>query len=483
MRMSNKDFLNQAYDPESFRREGHQLIDQIADHLKASLSGELDKVLPWVDPEALLAQWDHDLEKPAGIDSADFFDTVLSQSFNKHLPRDMGHQVTSTAPLGVLGELLSAYLNSGSGVYEVGTVATVFERRITELVALRAGYGPEAGGILTSGGTLGNLTALLAARQANAGEDVWSNGGGPYAVMVSAEAHYSIDRVIRIMGWGNEGIVSVPTDSHFRLDAAALESCYQDAVAAGKKVIAVVGNAGATATGAFDPLDEIADFCAEKGLWFHVDGAHGGAVIFSDRHRHLLKGLDRADSFIFDFHKLLLTPALVTAVMFRKRGHAYETFAQKAQYLWQDESQREWYNLAKRTFECTKPTLSIKVYTLLQAYGTGLFEAAVDRSFALAQEMARLLREAPDFELLIEPTANILCYRFVPAGFAGDLNALNRQIRQQLIEEGEYFIVQTRIGEQVYLRSAIMNPMTTAEDFNGLMEKVRAFYTTYAMVH
>jgi L-2,4-diaminobutyrate decarboxylase len=468
--------LQQAYAAETFRREGHSLIDQIADHLKASQAGEWDKVLPWKDPEILLNEWDQDLEHPGDMSLAAFFDAVLRQSFNKHVSRDMGHQVTSTAPLAVLAELLSAYINSGSGVYEVGTVSTVFERRITELIARRAGYGPESGGVLTSGGTLGNLTALLAARQAKAGKDVWTQGGGSFAVMVSAEAHYSIDRVIRIMGWGSEGIISVPVDADFRLDPRALESCYREAVAAGKKVIAVVGNAGSTATGAFDPLDEIADFCAANDLWFHVDGAHGGAVIFSERHRALLKGLERVDSFIFDFHKLLLTPALVTAVMFRNGAHAYETFAQKAQYLWQDESQREWYNLAKRTFECTKPILSLKVYTLLQAYGTQLFEEAVDQGFALAREMAILLREAPDFELLTPPVANILCYRFVPAGYTGDLNALNLAIRRQLIEEGEYFIVQTTVQGVVYLRSAIMNPLSSRSDFTGLMGKIRAMH-------
>ncbi len=470
------DILKQAYDPESFRREGHRLVDQIADHLRASLSGEWEKVLPWADPESLLAAWDTDLELPGDLSSEAFFDAVLRHSFNKHLPRDMGHQVTSTAPLAVLADFLSAYINSGSGVYEVGTISTVFERRIVELVARCAGYDAAASGFLTSGGTLGNLTALLAARQARAGSDVWESGGGPFAVMVSAEAHYSIDRVIRIMGWGSEGLIPVPVDGDFRMDVAAMAAAWEAAVGEGKRVIAVVGNAGATATGAFDPLEEIADFCAEKGLWFHVDGAHGGAVIFSDRHKHLLKGLERADSFIFDFHKLLLTPALVTAVMFRAGDHSYETFAQKAQYLWQDESQREWYNLAKRTFECTKPILSLKVYTLLQAYGTQLFEAAVDQAFAQAQEMAVLLRDAADFELLTEPAANILCYRFTPPGYTGDLSALNAQLRRKLIEDGSYFIVQTTIRGEVYLRSALMHPLAGAADFAGLLDKIRALY-------
>lgn len=468
------DTLGKAFDVAEFRETGHQLVDQIADHLANSIPAREGKVLPWEEPETLLSAWSRDLQEPGPAPMSDFFGNLLSTSMNGHHPHYLGHQVTPPAPMAVLAEFLGAYINNGSGIFEVGSHTTVFERQITDLVCQLAGFGPESGGFLTSGGSLGNLTALLAARQAKGGGDIWDQGTtDSYAVLVSEEAHYSIDRMVRILGWGSEGLVKVPTDADYRLDSGQLDQALAEAHARGRKVIAVVGNAGSTATGSFDPLDEIADFCKANDLWFHVDGAHGGSVIFSKQHRHLLKGLDRADSFILDFHKMLLVPALATALVFRQADHSYSTFAQRAQYLWQDQSEQEWYNLAKRTFECTKPILSLKVYSLLQAYGTRLFEEAIDNSFAQAKQMARMLEGAADFELLAEPSANILCYRYVPVGYEGDLNELNSRIRQSLMKAGDFYIVQTLIGEEVYLRSAIMNPFSNESDFERLLTAIR----------
>lgn len=468
------DTLGKAYDAAEFRTLGHQLVDQIADHLTNSLEGREGKVLSWQDPESLLKAWNRDLSLPADAGMGDFFGDLLATSMNGHHPHYLGHQVTPPAPIAVLAAFLGAYINNGSGIFEVGSHTTVFERQITDLVCQLAGFGADSGGFLTSGGSLGNLTALLAARQANNGSDIWEEGSeASFAVLVSEEAHYSIDRMVRILGWGSEGLIKVPTDADYRLDSSQLDQALAEAHARGRKVIAVVGNAGSTATGSFDPLNEIADFCEANDLWFHVDGAHGGSVIFSKKHRHLLEGLDRADSFILDFHKMLLVPALATALVFKRADHSYSTFAQRAQYLWADQSEQEWYNLAKRTFECTKPILSLKVYSLLQAYGTRLFEEAIDNSFAQAKQMARMLAEAEDFELLAEPTANILCYRYVPVGYKDNLNELNSRIRKNLIKAGDFYIVQTLIGEDVYLRSAIMNPFSNESDFAGLLAAIR----------
>lgn len=470
------DIIQNAYDAAHFRKQGHKLIDLIADHLAGTTSGQPGKVLPWADPEVLLDQWNTESPEYGQNDLAPFFAEVLRQSLNGHHSKDIGHQVTPTAPTAVLGELLGAYINNGSGVYEVSTVTTVLERKIIQRVTKAAGFGAGADGFLTSGGSLGNLTALLAARQAMTDYDAWgeSSFNKPrLAFMVSEEAHYSVDRMVRIMGWGSGGLIKVPVDDQFRLRADALKSSYDEAWAAGKQVIGVIGNAGSTATGSFDPLNEIADFCEANSLWFHVDGAHGGALIFSEKHRHVLKGLSRADSFLFDFHKMLLTPALATALIFRKGDHSYNTFSQQASYLWQDQHQQEWFNLAKRTFECTKPILSLKIYSLLHQFGTRLFSETIDTLLKVAKEAAALIQAQPDFELLVFPENNILCYRYVPETGSHDHNQLNSQIRKTMIENGEYYLVQTSVEGKVYLRSAIMNPLTSIRDFEQLLPAIR----------
>ena len=150
---------------------------------------------------------------------------------------------------------------------------------------------------MTSGGTLGNLTALLCARQVKIEEDVWEEGygGQQYGFMVSSEAHYSVGREIKVMGMGNHGIVKVPVDSRFRMRSDKLEECYQDAQKKGIQIIGVVASSCSTSTGSYDPIDAIADFCESRSLWLHVDGAHGGCVLFSEKHKGLLNGIERAE--------------------------------------------------------------------------------------------------------------------------------------------------------------------------------------------
>ena len=181
--------------------------------------------------------------------------------------------------------------------------------------------------------------------------------------------------------------------------------------------------------------------------------------------------MHRADSIVIDFHKMLLTPALTTALFFKNGSDAYKTFAQRAQYLWDAPQVDEWYNSGKRTFECTKLMMPIKVYILLKAHGTGIFGENIDRLYDQATIFAQLIEQHPNFELAHTPESNIVNYRYVPT-VATDLNALNSKIRQALIDSGKFYIVQTVIKEQRYLRSAIMNPLTTKADLIALLEEI-----------
>lgn len=358
------------------------------------------------------------------------------------------------------------------GVYEMGSPAVAMERAVIKKMALQFGFDETADGFLTSGGTLGNLTALLALRQIKAGYDAWNEGNADVnlGILVSEEAHYSISRAVKILGWGEAGMIKVPVDDRFRMDVSRLDACYDEAVRKGIRVIGVIGNAGSTGTGSYDPLQAIADFCAEKDLWFHVDAAHGGAAVFSENQRSALDGIQRADSLIIDFHKMLFCPALVTAVIFKRGEDSYQTFAQKASYLWEQED-AEWFNLGKRTFECTKSMMSLKAYFLLKEYGEDFFGKVVDRLFKSAQTLAGMIRKRDTFELLTEPMANIVCFRHLPKDNR-EPDEHNARIRRHLLEDGRYYIVQNRIRERLYLRSAIMNPFTTPHHFSDLLDEI-----------
>lgn len=464
------DILEKAYDPSDFRKMGHQVIDLLADHLEKVQTDREHPVLPFRNPEEELSYWKQDFSSDSG--TLDVFKSILDHSVQVHHPRYIGHQVAVPALISTLAGLMSDLLNNGTGVYEMGMAANAIEKIVTDFVAQRIGYTAKTSGFLTSGGTLANLTALLAARKAKAPSGVWEQGHQEkLAVMVSEEAHYCIDRAARILGLGSEGIIKVPVDIDFKIDTSVLDTYLNKAKSDGFHVIALIGCACSTATGSYDDLEALADFAELNSLWFHIDGAHGGGVVFSKKYQHLTNGISRADSVVIDFHKMLMTPALNTALIFKKEENAYQTFAQKAQYLWDSQHTREWHNSGKRTFECTKLMMSIKVYTILKTYGEEIFEKNIDKLYDLGSVFAKMVRERPSFELALEPEANIVNFRYFKTDYE-DLNTLNNAIRQWLVKSGKFYIVQTTIGEHRYLRTTIMNPLTQEDDLKALLDEI-----------
>ena len=462
-----------AYSPETFRRQAHALVDLLADHLARAEAGT-DPVLPYTEPDEQLAYWQADFQKPVNTDPLPLLTDILQRSIHLHHPQFMGHQVAVPLPLAALTGLLTGMLNQGMAVYEMGMTANALERIVTQWLAGRLSLGPDAGGLLTSGGTLANLTALLTARAVVAGTDVWEAGTtNRLAIIVSEEAHYCVDRAARIMGLGTDGIIKIPTNDRFQLRTELLDDHLKRAKDAGLTVFAVVGSACSTSTGSYDDLTAIADFCEKHGLWFHADGAHGGVAALSDMYRPLVRGIERADSVIIDFHKLMMIPALVTAVLYKRDADSYRTFQQKADYLWADSHTNDWFNSGKRAFECTKLMMSAKVYTVLRTYGEGIFAENVDTLYGLTRRFAEQVRNRPGLELATEPESNIVCFRYVGDETDADkLDALNTRIRRKMLEDGRFYIVQTTLRGRVWLRVSLMNPLTTDAHLGALLDAV-----------
>lgn len=460
--------LDQIYDPEQFRAQGHQLIDTLAAHLIDAQKGA-GKTIAYQDPEKEKTFWE---QYPKDTEFHDLVKDIMQRSIHVHHPKYMGHQVAPANPTNALTALISGLFNNGSAVYEMGMSNTALEFIVTQRLCLQLGYDKNARGYLTSGGTLANLTALLAARSVKVSSGVWKNGHDkPLAIMVSEEAHYCVDRAARIMGLGDKGIIKVPATDQYVMDVTAMEAAYQEALAAGLEVFAIVGSAPSTATGMIDPLDQIGVFANKHGLWFHVDGAHGGAAIYSKKYSSDLKGIDSADSVAIDGHKMMMMPSLTTALLFKDGTHSYKTFSQKADYLLSHSEDEDWYNMAKRTFECTKNMMSIHWYTLFHQYGSAGFDAFVTHLYDMGKVFAAKLVEHPNFELALAPQTNIVCFRYVAPGLdLAALNSLNEDLRTALVQQGDFYIVQTKLRGTHYLRVTIMNPKTTQEHITELLK-------------
>lgn len=468
--------IKQAYDPDAFRECAHQMVDGLADYLQRFSGPEKCTVLPALSPDEMAQRWSTAIGDQPTRDFPELLAEVIEDSHHLHSPHYVGHQVSVPLPLSAIADFAASLLNNASAVYDMGPVNIIHEKRILEWMIGLLGYGVEADGVFTSGGTLGNLTALLAARQVKTDADIWSRGAGKepsLALMVSEQCHYSVKRAAGVMGLGTDNVVEVPAGTDFKMDTAALKRCLRDAVDSGKSVFAVAANACSTATGTYDDLNAVADFCGENDLWFHVDGAHGASALLSEKYKPLLAGVHRADSIVWDAHKMLLVPALITAVIFKSGADSYRSFSQKASYLFEKQAEEEWYNPAHRTMECTKTMMGLKLYAPLMVYGSAFFGRYVDQMYDLCRGFAALVNESPDFELAVEPEANIICFRYLGTSGEGCLDALQERIRARLLESEDFYLVQTSLNERTYLRCTLMNPLTEIKHLKTLLDTIR----------
>jgi L-2,4-diaminobutyrate decarboxylase len=462
--------LQQAYSPNDFRTQAHALVDELANYLEDLNNNKIENAIAYQSPNECLAYWQNNLQQGVVANPLSFFKTIIKKNTLLHHRRYMGHQVGVVAPLTATASMVSALLNNGMGVYEMGMAANAIEKIITDILAKKIGWASNYNGLLTSGGTLANLTAMLAARAKYT--KVWDEGHSKkLAVMVSAEAHYCIDRAARIMGLGNDGIIKIPVNENFQMRTDLLQAALEKATTDGFIILAIVGSCCSTSTGSFDDLEAIGTFAKQHNIWFHADGAHGGASVFSEKYKPLLKGVELADSIIIDWHKMLMVPALATSLIFKDENDAYQTFHQKAQYLWSNPDERDWQNSGKRTFECTKYMMCVKIYALIKTYGEQIFTDYVDYLFNLGKTFATIISEHKNFELAVSPQCNIVCFRY-RSKKNDESNQLNSFIRNELLNEGRFYIVQTTLHDTVYLRVSLMNPLTTTTDLKELLQHI-----------
>jgi L-2,4-diaminobutyrate decarboxylase len=451
------------------------------DYFAATRGGEGPVSTP-LSPADLAARFDEPLPL-AGRPLSEVLERLRTDvvAGSNHLchPRAMGHQVSAPLPAAVFADVVVSALNQSGAVQEMSPAGTAVENRVVRWLCDLAGFGPEAGGTFTSGGTEATFTALLAARAA-ALPNAWKEGVGaePPVVLHGEHAHYAVARAVGALGLGTDAAVAIPSTG-FRMDVAALESELFREAERGRKVMAVVATAGSTATGSFDDLDAVGRLCEERGLWLHVDGAHGASALFSPAHRERLRGVERARSLAWDPHKMMLMPLSAGVVLVRNERDLDAAFAQRAPYLFHGAEGERSPDQGKRSFQCSRRLDALKVWVALQRYGAGGIGALYERLSGAARALHAAIRVREGFEALHEPEANILCFRWVGDGSldAARLDALNLRLRETYNRSGEGWITTTLLAGKRVLRVTLMNPRTTGGDLlrvlDGLEETAR----------
>lgn len=476
------EYFKNIYNPDIFRNEGTKIIEILSSYLNKCINNESIPVLPLTDPDKLEDKYKKILSNELN-DVAELINEIISDSNHLHHPSYIGHQVIPPAPLASLGELVSSFLNNGMAIYEMGPAATAMERIIIKWICRKAEY-KNGDGFLTSGGSIGNLTAILSARQIKITE-LKKKGFDEktifdkLSVIVSGNSHYSIDRAVKILGINSANIYHIPYNKDFSINLKELDILIDEIKSDKKEIFALCINDCTTALGLYDDIMAISKICKKQNIWLHVDAAHGGAVLISKKYSYLLDGISEADSFILDFHKMMLAPALTTGVFYKDYRNSFASFEQEASYLL-DKTETDFLNGAKRTLECTKKSMSFKIYLMLAIYGEKIFANFVERQHLLAEEFADLIEKSEDFALAARPQSNIVCFRFVNQH--SDINELNRHIRKKIVESGEFYIVQTEISGEQYLRVSIMNPLTEINHLKGLLTSIRTIANKIVIV-
>ncbi len=460
----------------------------LSEHLRSVMAGETH-VLNWNEPAEAIAEAEAFLHS-GGVrplseqERANKFESLLkkmlSSGQNLHHPRYIGHQVPASIPIAGLFDAVGSLTNQPMAIYEMGPWATAVEHAVTRNLCRKVGWNPDTScGVLTHGGSLANLTALLTARNV-VFPDSWEQGLPQNAVLIAhADSHYCISRSAGILGLGTRQVVKAALDERRRIDPHKLNQLLSEQKAKGRKVLAVCASACATPIGAFDRVQNVAEVCRDHDVWLHVDAAHGGAALMSRKHRQLLAGIDMADSVVWDAHKMMFVPALCAAVLYRDRAHRFQTFQQDAPYLFDPSSPglAEFDN-GTRTIECTKRSTGFGLWGIWALYGAEIFEQMVDRTFALAQYFYERLKEASDFEVLHTPECNIVVFRHVPADLrepsAEAMDRWQHELRSRLVKAGDFYIVQTNLNGRAALRVTLMNPLTTEQDLTALLDELRS---------
>ena len=390
---------------------------------------------------------------------------VVSDANRLMHPMAMGHQVSPPLPIAIWMEPLIAAMNQSVAVSEMSPTGTAVETRVMRWMCELVGWGAHSGGTFTSGGTEATFTALLAARAA-ACPDAWQEGVGadPPVVLCGEHAHYAITRAVAQLGLGMKRAVVIPSNG-YRMDPVALVRTLDMLARSGTRVMAVVATSGSTATGSFDDLEAIGAACEERGIWLHVDGAHGASALLSSMHRARLHGIERASSIAWDPHKMLLMPLQAGMLLVRDERRLEAAFAQRAPYLFHGAEGERVIDQGVRSFLCSRRADVLKLWAALERYGVSGLGAIYDALCETTRGMWESVRSRAAFEAVNEPECNILCFRWIGDGRRSDaeLDAINLALRERWNRSGRGWITTTLLGGRRVLRVTVMNPGTTSE--------------------
>ncbi len=419
---------------------------------------------------------------------------IIENTRHNGHPRCFGYVISPSTPAGAFADLIASALDINVTSWRSSPAATEIERIVVRWLGSMIGYGDNALGLLTSGGSMANLIALQIACRAKAGSDIDGKGlwhsGSPMTLYASDQIHLSIPKAAEILGIGREQVRLVECDDRLRLDVRRLREQIENDLRNQLRPFCIVASAGTVNTGAVDPLPEIADLAKGYGLWFHIDGAYGAPGALDERKRTLFAGLERADSVSLDAHKWLYVPIDAGCLLFRDEVSARAAFtSQGADYIKILEEQAdEGFAFWDYGVELSRRFRALKIWFTLQYYGLNRIAEAISDDNALAAYLGERVQSEDDFELLAPVELSICCFRYAPREvqfkfrstgepererLEAELDDLNKRIMLAVQRGGKAYVSNATVKGRFALRACITNFRTTRGDIDRTLAIVR----------
>jgi aromatic-L-amino-acid decarboxylase len=453
-------------DANEFRTLGHAVVDKLADYLSRV---EDLPLFPKTEPAALRRLFDEPVPRagePGEAVLREVWEKLLPNCAHVNHPGYFGLMTATPTTVGILADLIASALNQNIGSYSIGPGATEIERRTVRWLCDLAGYGPNAGGNLTSGGTLANLLGVKLARDYVARDATQNGVHNRWAVYVSEERHVSIDKAVDMVGLGRSALRALPTDDAFRVRLDALEDAIRRDKAQGIRPLCIIAIAGTTNTGSVDPIRELAAVAKREGVWLHIDAAYGGGLLVSSKYRGLLDGIELGDSITIDPHKWFYAPVDAGAVLVKDEANLTASFGMVPPYLTADPDRYLYY---VHGFEQSRRFRSLKVWMSFKRYGADEIARWIEGNIEQARRLAELCSQTTDFKLVTEPKMSAICIRYErPGASVEDLTRLHARVVKDIEQQGRFWISTTVLKGRPAFRINPVNFRTTPRHIDEL---------------
>ncbi|WP_378181921.1 pyridoxal phosphate-dependent decarboxylase family protein [Aquimarina sp. SS2-1] len=395
---------------------------------------------------------------------------VIPQSTIVSHPKSFSFVPGPSNYISAMADTIATGFNIFSGGWAASPGAAELEILTMNWLLEIFGFGTkEGGGIFTSGGSMANLTALVTARRIKCGDDF-----SKAVIYLSDQAHSSNIKAIKVIGFKKSQIRIIPTNLEFKISLNKLKNAIAKDRLQGLEPFCIIASAGTTNTGTVDPLDEIANICQQENLWFHIDGAYGGAAILAKNGNKLLEGIEKADSLTVDPHKWFFQPYEMGCLLVKNHNWLSGTFSEKPEYLRDVEGNESEINFYDHGIQLTRRFRALKFYMSLKTFGLDSFKKAIQYNIELAEKTEAILRKSPKWEVISPATLAVINFRFNPIDknlSEGEIDIVNKKISEKMIKSREALLVTTVLLGQVVLRMCLINPRTTINHITETIEQ------------